>query len=224
MESYSDKELLQNIFKNLHELQHNIIKNEENNQLQISQIQKNIDTLNKNYNELNNKITSIEKNLNHNSLNDIIEKDNSIKNKEKNKPEIKNNSNLQNENKNKEILNNIGNQRGKYKNKKDRNIFESNIHNITVKDGEKKWFYSLSSYNKINNTGYYYCSDTNCEGRDLIRYDASDVCEFEKINEDVEKFTATKKHSLIYTDHSYNKQKEIINEINTSSKNNIKKN
>ena len=91
MESYSDKELLQNIFKNLQELQHNMIKNEENNQLQISQIQKNIDTLNKNYNELTNKITSIEKNLNHNSLNDIIEKDNSIKNKEKNKPEIKNN-------------------------------------------------------------------------------------------------------------------------------------
>ena len=105
----------------------------------------------------------------------------------------------------------------------DRNIFESYIHNITIKDEEKKWLYSLSSYNKINNAGYYYCSDTSCEGRGLIRYEASDIYEYEKINKNIEIFTVTKKHSLIYTEHIFNKQKELINEINNCNKSNKKK-
>ena len=40
MEDKSDKEILENIFKNLQEIKNNMIKNEENNQVQISQIKK----------------------------------------------------------------------------------------------------------------------------------------------------------------------------------------
>lgn len=40
MEDKSDKEILENIFKNLQEIKNNMIKNEENNYVQISQIKK----------------------------------------------------------------------------------------------------------------------------------------------------------------------------------------
>ena len=45
-----------------------------------------------------------------------------------------------------------------------------------------------------------------------------------KINKNIEIFTVTKKHSLIYTEHIFNKQKELINEINNCNKSNKKKN
>ena len=139
----------------MQDIKNNIIKSDENNQLQIRQIKKNIDALNKNYNILKDWYTQIEQKLNSNYSNNIIEKDKNstekynevfTKNQKASIIKKENNNEI-----NDQSSNNI-NQKGKYKNNKNKNNFELNVHNINIKDKEKKWTYSLSSYNKINNT------------------------------------------------------------------------
>ena len=60
--------------------------------------------------------------------------------------------------------------RGKYKNKNLKDEFKKNIQYKLKKEENKIWKFSLSSDNNSNTTAYYYCSDTYCKGRALIKY------------------------------------------------------
>ena len=48
--------------------------------------------------------------------------------------------------------------------------FLKSIQYAIIKEGLKKWKFSLSSYNQNNTTTYYYFSDTECKVRGLIKF------------------------------------------------------
>ena len=53
----------------------------------------------------------------------------------------------------------------------------------------------MSSYNQNNSTGYYYCSDTTCRARCLIKFSLDAKTENNKINNDQENFNLTNNHN-----------------------------
>ena len=61
--------------------------------------------------------------------------------------------------------------------------------------------------NKNINTTYYYCSDTDCKDRALIKFVFNFKSEYEKIIKREENFKLIKKHSLDYYELFYNKYK-----------------
>ncbi len=80
----------------------------------------------------------------------------------------------------------------------------------------------MPSWNKKNNIAYYYCSDTSCKGCGLVRYELNTNNEYEKLKKNIEQFIITKEHSIPYIEHNYQKNKEIINDINNKTKKEIK--
>ena len=92
------------------------------------------------------------------------------------------------------------------------------IQYVLKKENNKIWKFSLSSYNKSNTTAYYYCSDTNCTGRGLIKYILDGNTEYEKKINGKEELINTKNHSIDYEDHSYQKYKQVILDLEQINK------
>ena len=93
-----------------------------------------------------------------------------------------------------------------------------------IKEGEKDWKYTLSSYKENNNTGYYKCSDSYCNAR--ASYSIKNITKKTNIynnnNLDNNKeqfkenyFSLNKEHTIAYEKHSYNKydliKKDMLN-------------
>ena len=69
--------------------------------------------------------------------------------------------------------------------------------------------FSLSSY---NNTSHYYCGNTSCKGKRLIKYELNLQLEYETIDKEIDNFEITR-------DHSYQKYKQVFEDINNKPKN-----
>ena len=180
---------------------------EENNN-EIKLINKRIDNLendmkliknyNKNINEEMQDIKSnkISQNIKHNSLDKDFKNNGKINlNNEINESEInfkeKDNALALNNNK-KEKSNNI---RGKYKKNEDKCEFLKGIQYLEILEGTKIWKYSISRYNEHADTGYYYCSDTSCNGRGTYYFKKENKNILEN-KEDNDKFNLTKEHDI----------------------------
>ena len=116
--------------------------------------------------------------------------------------------------------------RGKYRKKENKTEFENNIQYIEINEEKNGinflWKYSLSKYHANTNTGYYYCSDTNCNGTGYNIFKIDDNKNLtELLKED--KFNISNQHSIPYEDHSYVIDKSIINDYNNLNKNEIVK-
>lgn len=98
---------------------------------------------------------------------------------------------------------------------------EKSIQYIEVPLNKEKWRYSLSKINSNSNTGYYYCSDTNCQARasNKFYFDDNNLL-FNNLKN--EKFELIKEHSLKYEEHTYAIKHIIDNDINLLNKNDIK--
>ena len=129
---------------------------------------------------------------------------------------------IKNKRKNKKISKNK--KRGKYRKKEEKSDFEKNIQYIEyteLKDGIKyKWKFSLSKYNKNTNTGYYYCSDTSCNGTGYYIFKLNkDNTLFEMIKE--EEFNLKTLHTLAYEDHTYVIDKSLESDYKNLNKTEI---
>ena len=206
---------------------------EENNN-EIKLINKRIDNLendmkliknyNKNINEEMQDIKSnkITQNINHNSLDKDFKNKGKINvNNEINESEInfkeKDNALALNNNK-KEKSNNI---RGKYKKNEDKSEFLKGIQYLEILDGTKIWKYSISRYNEHSDTGYYYCSDTSCNGRGTYYFKKENKNLFGN-KKDNDKFNITKEHNIDFEHHNYNINQMAIKDIMNYEINQIK--
>jgi len=111
--------------------------------------------------------------------------------------------------------------RGKYKKYKNKSDIEKSIQYYILKKDDKYCRFSLSSFNKSNNTGYYYCSDTSCKAKGLIKFEIDLDHEYESKDKEIEKFVITKDHSFDFEEHSYQKYKQVLEDINNKPKNEI---
>ena len=93
-----------------------------------------------------------------------------------------------------------------------------------MKKDDKYWRFSLSSFNKSNNTGYYYYSDTSCKDKGLIKFEMDLGHKYESKDKEIEKFVKTKDHSFDFEEHSFQKYKQVLADINNKQKNEIIKN
>ena len=112
--------------------------------------------------------------------------------------------------------------RGKYKKTKDKNEFLRGIQYLEIKEGNKIWKYSISTYNKNSNTAYYYCNDTSCSGKGTYVLNNENKTEFEKKFNNNEFFYLTKDHSIDYEHHNYNINEKTIKDIYNYDINSIK--
>ena len=92
----------------------------------------------------------------------------------------------------------------------DKSEFEKSIQYIEyIDDNKKNWKFSLSKYNKNNNKGYNYCSDTSCNGKAINIFNRNNNKDFiENIKND--EFKLEKNHSLGYEEHSYTINDNIV--------------
>ena len=172
----------QNQMKNIIENNHNQIKDE---------LQDFKEDVNQKINMLNHRIIKLENknNLNNNHLAKSQQLISDSTEKLKSKLFLKDNNELNesfsNEseeeskhNDNKSIEHKI---RGKYKKNTKKVEFRKSIQYVNYYDNDKFWKYSLSSFNETNKTGYYYCSDTSCKGRGMIKYELDINTEYNKL-------------------------------------------
>ena len=134
---------------------------------------------------------------------EIIEKNTNINNKKN----LKVSSNKDIENKNIKNERNINLEKNKNKYNKNKDEITKNISHLLIKDNKKIWKYSLSSFNKTSNTGYYYCSDTSCSGKGTYKFELNESNEFSNNKSNKDNFSISKKHNIPYDNHNY-----IINE------------
>ena len=97
----------------------------------------------------------------------------------------------------------------------DKSEFEKSIQYIEyIDDNKKNRKFSLSKYNKNNNTGYYYCSDTSCNGKAINIFSRDKNKDIIK-NIKNDEFKLEKNHSLDYEEHSYTIKDIIVKDYQT---------
>ena len=212
-----NKDINNIILDKLQELSQLIKRNEDNTKKELNSLK---NDFNNELNQLKNRISNLENSKSNLNNKQEIEDVNIINNTSnikfhdiKNDNSIINYNNIEESQINSASKNKTKKKRGNYKKKNEMSSFYKGIRHLVIKEENKLWKCSIGCCDNKNNTSYYYCSDTKCSGRGLVRFDVNEKTEYDKKEKDLENFILTKEHSFPYEEHSYQKYKTIKKEI-----------